>query len=142
MVKLNLALLGSCWNKVFSNSGVFLVAMVLLSLEGRCSAVAGDYPDGVDVQMRLDGDSIWIDGQDVGAHYEDSSYFVHHGTVFVSDGVAYIAGQRDGSGAETIGAVLGTWAAAAPIALLLLVISAWLLPGYVDRAAMSPRPLS
>ncbi|RLB46891.1 MAG: hypothetical protein DRJ42_26655 [Deltaproteobacteria bacterium] len=118
---------------MFSNSGVFLVALVLLSVEGPCNAVAGDYPDTDDVNMRLDGGITPIDGPGVGSQFEDASYFGHSGTVFVSDGVAYIAGQRDDSGAEAVGEVLGTWAGATPIALLLLLISAWLLPGYYRR---------
>lgn len=133
VAKLNLRLLGVCWNRVFSNSGVFLVALVLLSVEGPCNAVAGDYPDGGDVDMHLDGDSIWIDGENIGAQFQDSSYFVYNGTIFAGNGVAYIADQHDGSGAEAVGTVLGTWAGAAPIALLLLLISAWLLPGYYRR---------
>lgn len=127
---LDTALLRDAFWKALTSPSLWLMALCLIAAEAGCNAQARSYPDGVTTEYRFDGQNLSIDGQSAGEAGADMSLFVHHGTVLVADGIAVIRGQRDASGAEAIGAVLGTWAAAIPTALLLLVIGAWLLPGY------------
>jgi len=124
------ALVGDAVRSAFSNPSLWVIALCLVGAEAGCNAQARCYPDGVAADVRFDGATLTADGQAMGQSFEDSSLFIHNGSVFVADGVALITGQRNASGAEAIGAVLGTWAAALPTALLLLVVGAWLLPGY------------
>ncbi len=140
--KLNPALILDAWRKVLTNPTLFLTAFALLLAEAGCNAQAGSYPDGQHVDLGEGGNSAWVDAEDLGMDLDNSMLYIHDSTVLVADGIAYVAGERNATGAEAVGAVLGTWAAAIPIALVLLVIGAWLLPGYYRRQRGDGRDVS
>lgn len=112
---------------------VWVIALVLLASEAACNAQARNYPEDIAVEMRVEDGQLVEGGRRLGVSLDESDLVVTNATVLVVDSAIVLSGTRAATGREAIGGVLGTWIAAIPAGLLLLVVQALLLPAYVRR---------